>query len=75
MLEVVKAIMVSNLSDSDKVEYINAMLEADDKTIAEFFEPENVEMLAAAVCPPHIWNKSVIPWKCFTCGLKPSQIG
>lgn len=73
----IKEVMASKLSDSDKVEYINALFTATEEQIEEVLNPKHIEELneaKAGYCPPHVWNKTVIPYKCIYCGLTPGQV-
>lgn len=74
--EFIKQVAQSGLSDSDKVEYINQILIASDDEVMEGLNPEHIKAISSpkASCPPHIWNKINVPWKCYFCGLTPGQV-
>lgn len=75
--EAIKSVMTSNLSDSDKVEYTNALFTATEEQLEKVLSPEHQEEInqaRAGNCPPHIWNKTVIPYRCIYCHLTPGQV-
>lgn len=74
--EAIKSVMQSELSDSDKVEYVNALFNATDEELNGVLSPEHQEEINAKAvsCPPHVWNKTVIPYRCIYCGLTPAQV-
>nr|DAF46616.1 MAG TPA: hypothetical protein [Siphoviridae sp. ctqwY3] len=66
-MEEIKKVMDSNLEEKEKLAHIDVI-------VNEVEEREVSTVKASASCPPHVWNKAVIPYRCIYCGLTPGQV-
>lgn len=69
MTEEIKKVEDANLEEIEKKAHLD-IIESETDSI----EVEEGTAKAGASCPPHVWNKTVVPYKCIYCGLTPGQV-
>lgn len=59
------------MTDAEKLEYIKLTLSKSDEEVKEALAADE-KITTKAICPPHAWDKTVFPWRCFACGMRSS---